>query len=53
MRFMVWNTETQKYECSVCRWKQSICADCNDPAERLEHDFDTHVCEQHQQKAAA
>ena len=53
MRLMVWNNEIQKYECSECCWKESICADCNDPAERLELLFDAHICEQHQQKAAA
>jgi hypothetical protein len=53
MRFMVWNTEMQKYECSHCSWKQAILADCSDPAEKLELEFQTHRCEEYLQKAAA
>ncbi|HWB32473.1 MAG TPA: hypothetical protein VG714_04805 [Acidobacteriaceae bacterium] len=53
MRFLTWNTETQKYECSECCWKEALCADCNDPAERLELNFQGHRCEEHQRKAAA
>jgi hypothetical protein len=53
MRFLVWNTEMQKYECSDCRWKQALNPESNDPAERLEHEFAAHNCEEHQRKAAA
>lgn len=53
MRFLVWNTEMQKYECSDCRWKQALNPESSDPAERLEHEFAAHNCEEHQRKAAA
>ena len=53
MRFLVWNGDTQKYECSECRWKQALSTDSSDPAERLEMQFDAHACEEHQRKAAA
>ncbi len=53
MRFLVWNTEMQKYECSDCRWKQALNPESSDPAERLEHEFAAHSCEEHQRKAAA
>ena len=53
MRFLVWNSEMQKYECSDCRWKQALNPESNDPAERLEHEFAAHNCEEHQRKAAA
>lgn len=53
MRFMVWNTETQRYECSGCGWRQALCADCSDPAERLEMEFLNHRCEEYLREAAA
>jgi hypothetical protein len=53
MRCLVWNTEMQKYECSDCRWKQALNPESSDPAERLEHEFAAHNCEEHQRKAAA
>ncbi len=53
MRFLVWNGDRQKYECSECSWKQALRTDCSDPAERLEMQFDQHSCEEHQRKAAA
>lgn len=46
------DTETQKYQCSDCRWKQALCADCNDPAEKLELEYQAHRCEDHGSKAA-
>jgi hypothetical protein len=52
MRFMVWNAEMQRYECRECRWQQALCAACNDPAEKLELEFQAHRCEDHQKKAA-
>jgi hypothetical protein len=53
MRLLVWNGERRMYECSDCRWKQELCADCNDPAEKLELQFARHRCVEHQQKSAA
>jgi hypothetical protein len=53
MRFLVWNTERKFYECSDCHWKQALCADCNDPAEKLELQFTMHRCVEYQRKSAA
>lgn len=53
MRFLLWNTETQKYECTECSWRQALCSESNHPAERLELEFQTHRCEEHQRKSAA
>lgn len=52
MRFLVWNTETKQYDCSECSWKQALSAASNDPAERLELEFQSHRCEDFQRKAA-
>ena len=53
MRTMIWNTETQAYECNACQWEQAICTNCSDPAERLELDFSLHRCEEYRERAAA
>jgi hypothetical protein len=53
MRFMIWNTEMQTFECNECRWHQALCTDCSDPAERVEMEFNLHRCEEHQQRSAA
>jgi hypothetical protein len=53
MRFMIWNTKMQVFECNVCRWSQALSPDSNDPAERLELEFSLHRCEEHRRKSAA
>lgn len=52
MRLLEWNTETQMYECSECRWRQALNTEASDPAEKLEREFEMHRCEEYQQKAA-